>query len=121
VIPPIPTEWWFRPVSRAWRVGEQRAVVWKRLYLSPFAASLSAVGGDRAAECARRSEPDVVDEDDQNVWGTLWRPQLLNRREGGTWVLRVIRREPDRRHVRDRQNVAVQLRPLGHGVPPDSL
>ena len=43
-MPPIPTAWWFRPVSRAWRVGEQSAVVWKRLYLSPFAASRSAVG-----------------------------------------------------------------------------
>ena len=31
VMLPIPTEWWFRPVSRAWRVGAHRAVVWKRL------------------------------------------------------------------------------------------
>src|SRR3954451_10780033 len=44
VIPPIPTEWWLRPVSSAWRVGEHSAVVWKRLYFSPFAASRSAVG-----------------------------------------------------------------------------
>ena len=33
-----------RPVSSAWRVGEQRAVVWKRVYLSPSAASRSNVG-----------------------------------------------------------------------------
>ncbi len=44
VIPPIPTEWWLRPVISAWRVGEHSAVVWKRLYLSPFAARRSAVG-----------------------------------------------------------------------------
>ena len=44
VIPPIPTEWWLRPVKSACRVGEQRAVVWKRLYLRPFAARRSAVG-----------------------------------------------------------------------------
>src|SRR6476661_8559047 len=44
VIPPIPTEWWLRPVSIAWRVGEQSAVVWKRLYFSPLAASRSATG-----------------------------------------------------------------------------
>jgi hypothetical protein len=44
VIPPIPTEWWLRPVSSACRVGEHRAVVWKRLYFSPFAASRSATG-----------------------------------------------------------------------------
>mgnify|MGYP001093100417 CR=1 FL=1 len=40
----MPTEWWLRPVSSAWRVGEQSAVVWKRLYLSPPAASFSATG-----------------------------------------------------------------------------
>jgi hypothetical protein len=44
VIPPIPTEWWLRPVSSAWRVGEQSAVVWKRRYLRPLAASFSALG-----------------------------------------------------------------------------
>ena len=44
MIPPIPTEWWLRPVSRACRVGEQSAVVWKRLYFSPLAAKRSAVG-----------------------------------------------------------------------------
>src|SRR3954447_25898590 len=44
VITPIPTVWWLRPVSRAALVGAQRAVVWKRLYFSPPAASRSAVG-----------------------------------------------------------------------------
>src|SRR5246127_1219900 len=43
-MPPMPAEWWLRPVSSACRVGEQRAVVWKRLYLSPPAASFSAFG-----------------------------------------------------------------------------
>ena len=33
-----------RPVRSAARVGEQSAVVWKRLYLSPPLASRSAVG-----------------------------------------------------------------------------
>ncbi len=28
---PLATEWWFRPVSSAARVGEQSAVVWNRL------------------------------------------------------------------------------------------
>src|SRR6187551_2344871 len=41
---PIPTVWWLRPVSNAARVGAHSAVVWKRLYLSPFPASRSAVG-----------------------------------------------------------------------------
>jgi hypothetical protein len=44
VMPPIPTAWWLRPVRSACRVGEQSAVVWKRLYLSPFAASFSNAG-----------------------------------------------------------------------------
>ncbi len=44
VMPPMPAEWWLRPVSIAWRVGEQRAVVWKRLNFRPPAASISAFG-----------------------------------------------------------------------------
>src|ERR1700745_486558 len=43
-MPPMPTEWWLRPVSSAARVGEQRAVVWNRLYFSPASASFSAFG-----------------------------------------------------------------------------
>ena len=31
VVPPMPTEWWLRPVIRAWRVGEHSAVTWKRV------------------------------------------------------------------------------------------
>ena len=31
VITPVQTRWWLRPVSREARVGEHRAVVWKRL------------------------------------------------------------------------------------------
>ena len=41
---PIPTVWWLRPVSSAARVGAHSAVVWKRLYFRPPAASRSAVG-----------------------------------------------------------------------------
>ena len=41
---PIPTEWWLRPVSSAERVGEHSAVVWKRVYFSPPAASRSKFG-----------------------------------------------------------------------------
>src|SRR3954469_7756494 len=40
----MPTEWWLRPESSAARVGEQSAVVWKRLYFRPPAARRSAVG-----------------------------------------------------------------------------
>ena len=44
VMLPIPTEWWLRPESNAARVGAHRAVVWKRLYFRPPAASRSAFG-----------------------------------------------------------------------------
>ena len=40
----MPTVWWLRPLSSAARVGEHSAVVWKRLYFSPPAASRSALG-----------------------------------------------------------------------------
>src|SRR3954470_23521902 len=43
-MPPMPTVWWLRPVSKAARVGEHKAVVWNRLYLRPFAANFSAYG-----------------------------------------------------------------------------
>src|SRR5262249_27340119 len=41
---PVAQLWWLRPVIRAARVGEHRAVVWNRLYLIPRLASLSKVG-----------------------------------------------------------------------------
>ncbi|MNW66029.1 hypothetical protein D3C74_444640 [compost metagenome] len=44
VMLPMPTEWWFLPLSIAARVGAHSAVVWKRLNVSPPAASRSAVG-----------------------------------------------------------------------------
>ena len=44
VIPAIATVWWLRPDNSAARVGEQIAVVWKRVYCNPFAASRSNVG-----------------------------------------------------------------------------
>ena len=44
VITPLAAEWWLRPVISAARVGLHSAVVWKRLYFCPSAASLSSVG-----------------------------------------------------------------------------
>ncbi len=40
----MPTVWWLRPLRSAARVGEQSAVVWKRVYFSPLEASRSAFG-----------------------------------------------------------------------------
>jgi hypothetical protein len=44
MITPVPHEWWLRPVRNAARVGLHSAVVWKRLYVMPFLASLSMCG-----------------------------------------------------------------------------
>src|SRR5277367_4948324 len=44
VMPPMPTEWWLRPVRRACRVGEHSAGVTNRFIFNPAAASRSAVG-----------------------------------------------------------------------------
>src|SRR3954452_10090219 len=44
MIAPALFEWWLRPVSNATRVGEQSAVVWKRLYFRPWPARRSSVG-----------------------------------------------------------------------------
>ncbi len=75
MIAPALFVWWLRPVSRATRVGEQSAVVWKRLYLSPWLASRSSVGmGIGAAERARVAEADVVDQEDDDVGRALWAP-----------------------------------------------
>ncbi len=41
---PTPTRWWFRPVSRHARVGEQIAVVWKLVSRIPRAARPSMAG-----------------------------------------------------------------------------
>ena len=113
----MPTEWWLRPVSSACRVGEHSAVVWKRLYFRPFAASRSAVGVEHGPPNALRGgEADVVDQHDEDVRRALRRAERLDRRERRGRVLGVVRREPDRRDVRDRQNVALGVGPLGQGV-----
>src|SRR4029078_12212431 len=44
VMQPMPTAWWFRPVSKACRVGAHSAVVWNRVYFRPLAARRSATG-----------------------------------------------------------------------------
>ncbi len=67
---------------------------------------------DRSAEGARGAEAGVVDQDDQHIRCTLGRPQRCDRRELRGGVFRVVRRQPDRCHIRDRQDVASVL--LGH-------
>ena len=84
-MPPMPAEWWLRPVRSACRVGEHRAVVWKRLYFKPPAASFSAFG-------VWQGPPKALDDPnpassmstDQGTFGAPFGgAQLLDRR--GTW------------------------------------
>ena len=102
MIAPALLVWWLRPVSRATRVGEQSAVVWKRLYLSPWLARRSSVGmGIGAAERARVAEADVVDQKDDDVRRALGRLHLEPRRRlgiarvelGGARIVRLRRWE----------------------------
>ena len=69
---PMPTAWWLRPVSSAWRVGEHSAVVWNRLsFQAARGQPLSGRGVDRTAERRGGAEPDVVQ---QNTTSTLGAP-----------------------------------------------
>ena len=84
----MPAEWWLRPVSSACRVGEQSAVVWKRLYFRPPAASFSAVG-------VWQGPPKALDEpkpaSSMSTISTLGAPsggrKLLDRRKLGVRIL----------------------------------
>ena len=107
---PMPAVWWLRPVSSAWRVGEHSAVVWKRLYLSPFAARRSAVGvwiGPPKADEAPK--PAVVDENDQHVGRALGRPQRHDRRILRIRVLGIVGRQPDMVDVGDGEDLPLDL------------
>ena len=104
---PMPTEWWLRPVSSACRVGAHSAVVWNRLYFRPPAASRSAFG-------VAHGPPNALDAPNptssrrmiEHVRRALRRQQRLDRRVRGVGVLRVVRRQPGRRSVRNRQHRA---------------
>ena len=116
-MPPMPTEWWLRPVSSAARVGEQSAVVWKRLYLRPSRRQpLGRRRVARAAEGARRGEADVVEQDDEHVRRAGRRAQSLDRREAGVRILGVVRRQADVRLIGDRQDRSTDH--LAHSSPP---
>ena len=68
-----------RPVSIACRVGEQSAVVWKRLYFNPFAASRSATGVAHGPPNALDHYEDVLGE---KIPDKLPLPLEVHRRQG---------------------------------------
>ena len=67
-MPPMPTAWWFRPVSSAARVGEHIAVTWNPVVPQPLRGHPVVVrGADRTAEGAGIAEPGVIDQHEQDV------------------------------------------------------
>ena len=104
---PMPTEWWLRPVSSAWRVGEHSAVVWNRLYFSPPAASFSKFGVSHGPPNALLAPKPTSSIRMTSTFGRRrGRAHVLDRRIAGVRVLGVVRRQPDVRDVRDREDVA---------------
>src|SRR5262245_41205286 len=60
----------------------------------------------RPAECARRPEPGIVDEDDEDVGRAGRRAERYDRGILGIRILRVVGREADRLAVWDREDFA---------------
>ena len=91
--------------------------MWKRLYFSPARRQLFGVRRlAGAAEGARRAEPGVVDQDDQHVGRALGRAQLLDRREFGVRILRVIGDQPGSLGRGDREMRTMFLVFAAHGL-----
>jgi hypothetical protein len=106
----MPTEWWLRPVSSAWRVGEQSAVVWKRLYFRPPRPARSAVGVWHGPPKALDApKPGVVDQDDEHVGRAGGRAQLLDRRKFRRRVFGVVGQFSRVRAVGDGEHCARQI------------
>ena len=85
-----------------------KAVVLEPVYSKP----LRGRRGARSAECARCAEPDVVEQDDEDVGGSLRRPERLDGRELRVRVLGIFVHRPCVGLIRDRKVVAGGL--LGH-------
>ena len=109
-----------RPVNRACRVGEQRAVVWNRFNLSPAAASFSALGVWHGPPKAL-ADPNPASS--KRTIKTLGAP--LGGRSWGmggelaVWILGVVGDEFRMLRVRHRQMGSVSfVIILGHGMAP---
>jgi hypothetical protein len=77
-MPPIPAEWWLRPVRSACRVGEHRAVVWKRLYFWPPAAEpfrVRRLAG--AAKGAGGAKTGIVNQDNEDISALPWADAIV--------------------------------------------
>ena len=75
-------------------------------------AGLQALGDRhlrRPAERARGAEPDIVEQDHENVRSALRRQQRLDRRKRRIRILRVIRRQPHMLPLRNRKHGARKL------------
>src|SRR5882672_117923 len=62
------------------------------------------VGGPaRTAECARRTEAHIIEQDDEHIGGASRRTQRPDRREPGIRIFCIVRGETDWLAVRNRQ------------------
>ena len=103
VMLPIDTEWWFRPVSSAWRVGAQR--LWCEIgVLQSPAARLSAVGVWHGPPKALDAPKPMSSNRMTNTFGAPWRQQRLDGRELGVGIAGVIGRQTHLRAVWDWQH-----------------
>ena len=119
VMSPIPTVWWFRPVSSACRVGAHIAVRVEPVV--PQAAGRQPFGGrgvDRPAEGGRGAETHVVEQDDEHIRRALGRAQRLDGRERRVRVLGIVGGEPERWGIGDWENHPLETFADTHVVPP---
>ena len=104
--------------QRGTRRGTQRGRVEARIADPAGSKPLEIRGIRRTTERAVRAEPRIVDQDDQYVRGAIGWTHRPDRREGRIRVLRVVRREPDVRSIRDRQHGTLDLVAIAHVMSP---
>ena len=76
------------------------------------AASCQEFRGGRVtwtAKGARGAKARIINQDDQDIWRTLGRPQWRNRRERGLRILRIIGDQASARLIRDGENCSLNL------------
>ena len=65
-----------------------------------------------------RSEPDIVEEDDEDVWRTIWGPHRFDRRESGIRILGVVSGDADPMRVGDGEILSAEVLGISHIAEP---
>jgi hypothetical protein len=107
---PIPTLWWLRPVMSATRVGEHNAVVWNRVYFSPWPATRSAVGISHGPPKALPAPNPTSSNNTSNTFGApSGRPDRCDGRKAAVGVAGVMGDQPRIAPIRDRQHLTLDI------------